>query len=294
MKIRFLIPFAFLLLALSCTREPIYDSVSRYRFEFSFPDDILWCKPEKPELIQVLFYDPQTGKKAAETFMSPDGGYLHAIAPGEWNIVAFGMGTTATVVDYTRDFNILSVHTTSVQSSPVKVVNSPDHLLVCTLTNVDIPQLSEADEPFILNIPLESVCDSWKIQVSGIKGVSYASSVSAVIFNQAAAVRLSDMALEQWSAIKAVGTVQDSLAVIPFCTFGMPQDGRIAIRVEIEAHDGQIHSQEFDITSQVRSPLKKDHVISVDFMTELLPLVQGGLDPQADDWQDHHENIEIE
>lgn len=283
-----------LTLMLSCTREPIYEGVSQYRFEFSFPDSVQWCRPKRPELIQVLFYDPETGKRVSETYMSPDGGYLYSIEPGRWNIIAFTMGSTRTMVDYARDFSLLSAHTSLIQSAPMRIVDSPDHIFVATLQDVDIPQLSEADEPFVLNIPLKPLCDSWRVEVSGIEGLEYASSITLLAFNQAGEVRLCDMDRGDWCAIKASGTVQDSLAVIPFCTFGMPPDGNVAIRVIIEAEDGQKHSNDFDITPQVRSPLKRDHIISVDFRTELMPLVQGGLDPRSDEWEDHNEFLEIE
>ena len=283
-----------LALMLSCTREPIYEGVSQYRFEFSFPDSVLWCRPERPELIQVLFYDPATGKRVSETYMTPDGGYLYAIEPGRWNIVAFTMGSTRAMVDYARDFSLLSAHTSLIQSAPMRIADSPEHIFVATLQDVDIPQLSEADEPFVLDIPLKPLCDSWRVEVSGIEGLEYASSITLLAFNQAGEVRLCDMDRGDWCAIKASGTVQDSLAVIPFCTFGMPPDGNVVIRVIIEAEDGQKHSNDFDITAQVRSPLKRNHIISVDFQTKLLPLIQGGLDPQTDEWEDHNEFLEIE
>lgn len=295
MNKRFLPTLIFTLaLVLSCTREPIYDGVSQYRFEFSFPDTVQWCKPQKPELIQVLLYDPQTGKKAGETYMSPDGGYLYAIEPGNWNIVAFTMGSKRTLVDYARDFSLLSAHTSLIQSSPIRTVDSPEHIFVGTLQNVEIPRLSEADAPFILDIPLKPLCDSWRVEVTGIEGLEYASAITLLAFNQAGEVRFCDMDRGDWCAIKATGTVEGSLAVIPFCTFGMPPDGSVTIRVIIEAEDGQRHYNDFDVTPQVRSPMKRNHIISVDFQTELQPLVQGGLDPVADEWEDHNEFLEIE
>lgn len=280
--------------ASSCSREPIYDEVSKYRFEFSLPEQVLWCEPGEPELIQVLFYDPETGRKVDETYMSPAGGYLYSVEPGNWNIVAYTMGSTRTQIDYDRDFALLTAHTSLIQSSPLRVVNGPDHIFECTLPGQYIPQLSEADEPFVLNIPLRPLCDSWRVEVSGIEGLNYASSVSLLVFNQAGEVRLSDMGRSEWCAIRATGSVQGSLAVIPFCTFGMPTEGSVSIRVVIEAEDGQKHSHDFDVTAQIRSPLKRDHVIRVDYPVELLPLIQGGLDPSADEWEGHRETIDID
>lgn len=284
-----------LMVALSCTRDPIYDEVSRYRINFEFPDSVLYLRPVMPELIEVLFFDPATGKKVDETYMAPQGGYLYSFTPGTYNVIAFALGPSRVSVNYPKDFSLITAETNLIQSSPVRIINAPEHFFVGTTTPAEFPFLSEADPPYTLTIPMHSLCDSWNVTVTGIRGLQYASSLNLYVFNQAEEVALRDLSRQGISAISVSGRadLQKGTAEYPFCTFGMSPDGQILIRVVIEAQDRQTHSREFDITSQVRDPLNTGHLIVVDFPTELSPMIQGGLDPSADEWDDHHEFIDV-
>lgn len=285
-----------LLFLASCTRDPIYDEVTQYRIRFSIDNDVLYCPEADPELIQVIFYNPQSGKKVSEVYMGTDGGYLYDIQPGEYAIVAFGMGASRTDIEYTKDLNLLCAQTKVLQNSPEKVINSPQHQLVGTVIPATIPYLSEADEPFILDIPMKSVCESWKVMVSGIKGLQFASSVNLYLSNQTSEVSLKDMSRDGFCTInvKDYGiSSPEGLLEIPFCTFGMKGEGEVTARLVIEAQDRQFHSQVYDITAQVRNPDNTEHTIYLDFQTELHPLIQGGLDPGADEWDEHREHIDV-
>jgi len=280
---------------ISCQRDPIYDSVSKYRFEFDIDENVLYCDPPKTELIQVLFYDPQTGKKIDETYMSPDGGYLYSIQPGYYDIVVFSMGSDRTDITYTKDLNLLTAETKTLQSTPVRIINAPGHVFTGAAGNVMIPHLSEADSPFILRFPMKSICDSWKIMITGVEGLEYASSVWVYVFNQREEILLKDMTPTGSCAIRASGKALPSEGVLEsqFCTFGMINDGQPTVKVVIEAQDGRTHSMDFDVTRQVWDESNSSHIITVDFPTKLLPLKQGGLDPSADEWDDNHEFIDI-
>lgn len=287
------LPFLFLV---SCTRDPIYDEVSQYRISFDMDRNDLYCQEKDPELIQVVFYDIQSGKKIRELYMGPEGGYLYDIQPGDYAIVAFGMDAGRTDIEYTKDLNLLRAQTKVLQKSPEKIINSPQHRLVGTVIPATIPYLSEADEPCVLNIPMSSPCDSWKVTVTGIKGLQFASSVNLYLSNQVCEVSLKEMKGEGLCTINVKDyqiSAQEGLLEIPFCTFGMSPEGPITARLVIEAHDRQFHSQTYDVSSQVRDPGNTQHSIMLDFQTELLPLVQGGLDPQADEWDEHREHIDV-
>jgi len=280
----------------SCTREPIYDAVSKYRFEFELDSDVLYCKDASPELIEVLFYDPASGKKVTEAYMSPTGGYLYSVEPGMYDIVAFSMGAKSTDITYTKDLNLLTAETKVLQSSPEKVIVSPDHVYACVKRGVVIPSLSEADPEFSLEFPLESVCDSWKVEVRGIKGLRYASSAYLYVSGQTADILLKDMKKEGTCSVRAKSqAVRDTTCLeIPFCTFGMTGSGTITAKLIIEAQNGQKHTGEFDITSQVRDSCNATHLITIDFPAELKPPVQGGLDPSSDPWNENREHIDIQ
>lgn len=297
MKSRLLIPLlAMSLVFLSCTRDPIYDEVSRYHICFSIDSDVLYCRGKQPELIQVIFYDPVSGKKIDEAYMGPEGGYLYSFTPGAYDIVAVSMGSSRTELTFTKDFNLLTAQTKTIQSSPVKVIAAPDHMYAGVMAGTVIPFLSEADPPFELTIPMKSVCDSWKIKVTGVKGVEYSAGITAYVFNQTQEIYLKDNRPSGNCAIRAEGrAVQDEgVFEIPFCTFGMSDTGTIRIRVDIEALDRKVHSMEFDVTSQILDVSNREHLITVDFPTELSPMIQGGLDPSADKWDEHHEFVDIE
>lgn len=294
MRNRLLLLVSLLALSVGCSRDPIFDEVSKYRVDFDIRDNALWCRKASPELIQVMFYDPASGKKVYETYLSPEGGYLYSITPGRYNIVAFAMGDGATDIEYSRDFNLLSARTKTIQTKPETVINAPDHLLVGTLTPVDIPYLSEADPLFRMTIPMSSICDSWKVVVKGVKGLEYTSSVSMYVYNQKAEVPIRTMQAEGSSALSTKGApnLSEGTLEIPFCTFGM-NDGGISVRISIESLDRQVHTAVFDVTDQVTDTSNDNHVITVEFPVELLPPIQGGLDPSADEWDDHHEFIDV-
>lgn len=281
---------------LSCQRDPIYDEVSKYRFEFEIDQSVLYCKAALPELIQVMFYDPQTGKKVQETYMTPQGGYLHSFQSGTYDIVAFTMGSDRTDITYTKDLNLLTAETKTLQSSPVRIINAPGHVFTGVARSVVIPHLSEADPQFTLTLPLKSICDSWRVVVTGVRGLEYASNVSVYVFNQAEEVLLKDMTPTGSCAIRASGEALPDMGYIQseFCTFGMNPEGQVSLRIVIEAQDGRLHSREFDVTDQIRSKSNADHTITVDFPTELLPLTQGGLDPSSDEWDENREFIDIQ
>lgn len=283
-----------LTVSVSCTRDPIYDEVSKYRIDFTMDRDVLYCAEDDPNLIQLMFYDLSTGRKADECYMEPGGGYLYAIRPGEYGVVAFGMSENNTTVDYTKDLELVCAQTKEIQKNP-KVIIAPGHLYAGCVVPARIPYLSEADPAFTMRIPLKSICDSWKVVVTSVKGLEYASSITLYLSGQKSEVSLKDMEVEGDCTIMATGTAHKEVgtAEIRFCTFGMNTGGKIIARVVIEAQDRQKHTGEFNVTAQVRDPLNTDHVITIDFPVELLPMIQGGLDPGADEWDEHHEYIEV-
>lgn len=295
-------PLAFIMTALlslasvlSCQRDPIFDSVSKYRFEFDIEDDVLYCKAQKAELVQVLFYDPASGKKINETYMSPEGGYLYSILPGNYDIVAFTMGSDRTDITYTKDLNLLSAETKILQSTPVRIINAPGHVFTGVAGGVMIPHLSEADAPFVLKLSLRSICDSWRMIITGVEGLEYATSVSVYVFNQREEILLKDMTRTGNCAIRASGkaVLSEGILESEFCTFGMIAEGATTARVVIESQSGKTYSKDFDISEQTRDQNNSTHTITVEFPLKLLPLKQGGLDPSADEWDSNHEFIDI-
>lgn len=283
-----------LLLACACTRDPICDEVSRYRIDFSLDRKVRYCKEKDPSLVQVMFYDLSTGRKVDECYMDPQGGYLYAVQPGEYGVIAYGMSENSTSVNFTKDLGLITAETKEIQKNP-KVITAPGHLFAGTVIPAVIPYLTDADPPFVMTIGLKSICDSWKVVVTGVKGLEYASGVSLYLSGQKSEVYLKDMEARGDCTIMAPGAAlaESGTAEIPFCTFGMNTDGDIIAKVILEAQDRQKHTREFNVTDQVRDPLNTDHVITIDFPVELLPMIQGGLDPGADEWDEHHEFIDV-
>lgn len=279
----------------SCTRDPIYGEVSGYRITFDIDNDVLYCRPALPELFQVMFYDCESGKKVYETYMGSEGGYLHAFNPGRYHVVVYGLGGNKASVEYTKDFKLLSIETKVFQNTPMKIRNAPEHLLMGALTEIEIPYRSEADPEFILTVPVASVCDSWKVCIHGIKGLQYSSSARLVVNRQVCGIEVDGMKKDDIGSIISMSydIVGNEVLEMPFCTFGMPDEGAVTIRVELEAQDRRVHTAEYDITSQVRDQQNISHIINVQMDIELQPMVQGGLDPSADEWDPHHEHIEI-
>lgn len=283
-----------LLLASSCTRDPICDEVSKYRIDFTLDRNTLYCQERDPELIQLMFYDLASGKKVDETYMSPQGGYLYSIQPGEYGIIAFGISENSTSVTYTKDLGLISAETKVLQAKP-KVINAPGHLYVGKAIPATIPYLTDMDPGFTMNIPLHSICDSWKVVIKGVKGLEYASYVTLYLSGQASDVSLRDMSPNGDCTICATGKAfpDKGTAEIPFCTFGMNRDRIITAKIILEAQDRQKHTGEYDVTAQIEDPSNTEHIITIDFPVELKPMIQGGLDPGADQWDEHHEFIDV-
>lgn len=289
-------------MALSCRRDPICDEVSQYRIEFDIHDSVNYLKPKPAPLIKVMFYDPETGKHVDETFMSPDGGYLYAIEPGKWDIVAYTMDAGKTQVTYPSNLSLLTAETTTIQTNPVKVISAPDHMFTATMRGVDIPYLTDQDPQFLLTMPLEPVCDSWMVRVDSVQGLKYCSDVNMYVFNQYSEYSFErkspegscvENVLTGYAVMDTTGWNEDYIK-IPFCTFGMPEEGDITLRIILTAQDGFAHSRDFNVTDQVRDPENTAHLLRVGFETELKPLVQGGLNPVADEWDPHREVIPLE
>ena len=279
----------------SCTREPIYEEVSGYRIDFEIDNDVLHCQSALPELFQVMFYDCTSGKKVYETYMGSTGGYLHAFNPGRYDVVVYGMGENKASVEYTKDYSLLSIETKVFQNSPLRIVNAPDHLLLGVLPQTDIPYRSEADPEFRLTVPLQSVCDSWKVCVHGIKGLQYSSSARLVVNRQVQRIEVDGMKREESGPIILMrySITDNDVLEMPFCTFGMPDEEDVIIHIELEAQDRKIHTADFNVTDQIRDPKNVSHILDVLMEVELQPMVQGGLDPSADEWDPHHEQIDI-
>lgn len=283
----------------SCHRDTVYDPVSQSKIQFEIEDGVMYDAPSSIDLIHILFYDPVSGKKVDETYTPLSGGYIYPYHQGKtYDIIAYAMGSAKTNVTYVNSIDLLTAESTTIDYSVDKVNTAPSHLFLACRQGVTIPHRSVMDEEWVLNLRLKSICEEWKIVVSGVKGLQYTSAIEFTINNQVDEVLLKDIIQNgtcklNIRANKGSNIIGDRIEA-SFQTFGMRRDATITLQTRLTAEDGQIHVLKKDITSQVTDPSNSKHLILVDFDTTLSPYVQGGLDPRAEEWDDNKEKIEIE
>lgn len=296
-KLYLLIPIL-IALASSCQRDPIQGEVSKYRIEFTFDEDILYLKPNRPQLIQFTLYDSQTGKKMKgnnDIPMSPEGAYFVLEKPGIYDIVAVSMSSSSVKLSRTDDISVMTLLTNNISGSN-KTIQMPDHYYIGAAKRIEFPHLTESDAPFVYKLPLRSVSDSWMIEIHGLKGLEYLNSLEIRIGSQSEYLSVSDM-MPKGNATVLVNRnykSENGILYIPFCTFGMPEKGEVNLKIALKAQDGYIHTLNTDASEQVFDPGNKSHIIRLEMDAELKPLEQGGLDPRSEEWNENWEHIRIE
>lgn len=101
----------------SCERRPLHDLNGQIRVRIDVDRDVLnaGTLPE-PEVMRVLFYDPETMQKVSEDYVGPNGGYV-SIRPGNYRMLVYNFDTESTLVQDDRDYWSIKAYTNDVSSS---------------------------------------------------------------------------------------------------------------------------------------------------------------------------------
>lgn len=300
----------------SCYRRELLDAECKVRVEFNFDYNIVNYKvPGDPELMRVVFYDHESGRRMAETFLPPAGGFVSVPAGRHYDVMAWNFDTEVTQVKYDGEFsNVLATTGTIPESSKTRLKSrarmkasddeiflyDPDHLFVGRKIDEYITPPSVAGTETVIVLDCKTVVESWILNVDKIKGAQYVSSISCVINNLA---EYNTIAFDRRS--ESMATVyfdkgrltHEGLYSVPFNTFGRNHQigAKQTLSMVITDLGGKNYVFNVDVTDQfIDNPLQIIN-IKTDDIDIPIPLTQtgGGMDPSVDEWQDIVSHINI-
>lgn len=292
-----LILIAALLALASCRREPLHEPISNYYLSLDISLEALHKKPAMPSIVTAIFYDHKTGEKAFQEYVNVPGGYLYGVTPGTYDILLYNLGTTYTHVDSLSRIDQAYAYTNQI-SSGYELKYEPDHLLVGSLFNQEIPALIESDSTYVIKASMETLLDTWKLEVHKIKGLKNATSIGIMIDGLVDSKKLaSGLMSEREMKMYFAGVIDNEYKLIetPFCIFGKLPGAvsKLDLQISVLGDDGASYKLNTDITKQFNDPDNVQHIISVDFDIEIKAKEGGGFKPTVDNWENIVENFEF-
>jgi len=281
----------------SCRREPLHEPKSDYYLDLDISLDALHKKPSMPSFVTAIFYDHETGEKAFQEYINANGGYLYGALPGTYDVLLYSLGTTYTHVDSLGRINQAYAYTNPI-SEGYELKYEPDHLLVGTIYNQNIPALIEKDSTFYIKAHMETLIDTWKLEVHKIKGLKNATSIGIMIdglvdSKKLATGLLSDREMKMYFA----GVIDNEYKLIetPFNIFGKLAGAvsKLNLQISVIGDDEASYKLNTDITDQFNDPENTQHIIKVDFDIEIKAKEGGGFQPKVDEWTTIVENFEL-
>lgn len=289
------------LLCASCTREPLHEEGSSYRVKFNIDYSMIYGTPVEPKLMTVLIYDPATGQKVGQEFISPTGGFINSVLPGNtYDFIVYNYDTETTGVSGTDFHNTVKAFTSSTHSGSSLIIAEPDHLYVDVLNNIYIPHIPADDlSVFTIETHPKTILDTYKLVVEGIKGLKNAQAIAVYIGGQASGRMLGTGNLISEScyvSFKGLPNYATDEIVNVFNTFGklpdVPSD--IILNIMISGADGATYVLRKDVTSQFLAGNNPEHIIRAEFDATINPRKEGGIEPSVDPWDTEHEQWNIE
>ena len=166
-----------------------------------------------PEMMRVMFFDPETFELITESYLPPTGGRI-SLPPGKYKFIGYNFDTEATLLRNDRNYYSIEAYTnevsTAMKSSILNsirygrsatkggtdedawaaaltkvqesaIIYEPDHLFVShqdvEVLNIQVDQTIEADA--------ETIIETWQISVR-IKNEQYMASARALLTGQIA------------------------------------------------------------------------------------------------------------
>lgn len=283
------------LLLCCCNRIEILDTTSNYKVEISINrESILYKAPDKIENVAVMLYDPNSYQQTLTNYFKSEGGYLTSgIKPGDYIMMCYNIDTQSSTMRRTDYINYTYVSTGTPRTTETgeKIYNEPDHIFIST-DNVRLPVIAEKDGEHVTKIYPRSICDSWRLIVNGVKGTRWARSANMFIGNQRTAYSLLERRYDgeeimHHEMMNDMNHETDEITC-DFCTLGMSDnpDKRIKIQLIFQADNGEMFTEIFDVTDQVRDPQNARHIIEIEYNIEMKKNEEGGIRPSSTEWDD--------
>ena len=325
---------ALLLMLCGCQRRPLvypdYNTLVRVRINTDgirnvttgiYNEDV--PVPEiAPEVMHVLFYEPDGNSLVAESFVSEsssdgDGytwisGYL-SLVPGDYRMLAYNFGTEGTTVDGYGNYETATAGSGTVSEQILSrytskapgeiVVYEPDHL---TVANLELESVPFHDGMHVIEAEATTVVETWYIQIK-VEGLEYVSGAQAFLsgMHSGNVISQGDRVEEPQNTVYFSLQAGDDGGVPVICgifnTFGRVPGAQNDLRLtfDIRTKDGRTVNAEYDISDLFLSPDAVDHnwllmeqTLTID-PPEYEPGVGGGFQPEVGDWEDEHHDILI-
>ena len=289
-----------------------------------------------PANMRVGMYNPDNHSLSYADFVGPEGGYISP-EPGTYDILVYNFETESTILRgeddflkaeaYTNEISpylkgqirplleqrrklrqerlaASSVSETAATDDEERVVYEPDHLFVGRFKGQDIPQLllEEGDREIVIEVDATSIVETWKIEIKGVQGAEYISSISAIISGQAASTYLysgedSDESVSVYFTMQTnrARTSDEGMIMGSFNTFGKKPgvESELSLDVSITDSGGNTYDIHYDITSDFQDNPERVIVIEDDISIDPPSSGGGGFDPSVEDWDDVTSDIEL-
>lgn len=300
LAIRAAIAAGALLAMVCCQRIDIIDTTSNYKIETSYDESaILYKQAEAVNNLSLILFDTQIHNKSQSYLLAKEGGYLpESVMAGEYTLFLYQMDLGSTLLKRTDDIDYTHFTTSTAEDKDgVKIYGEPTHVFQYCAP-LSLPTLAE-DEEFVHKATMRSVCDSWRVIISGMTGAKYATKADMYIHNQCTmflagtnkpsgeGVLHHEMLGEMRSA------AEDGTVTCDFCTFGMPEEDK-TVNIQLNLYSGsEKFSKIFDVTSQVYNPSNTEHIIKIKYEIQFVESTTGGLEPSAQEWEEDTEVIDL-
>ena len=278
-----------------------------------------------PEYIKVIFYDKDTQSQRASFVLPAEGGQV-TVAPGDYHLLAYSLGTESTQIDglgnlenakaFTSDISQLmksrfeavvanarasenpdtSTVTRGYEDDPI--VYEPDHLYVVNEGDIHVPSVTKQSENIVIHATASTILDVYSLEVLGVTGCENIEKVEAFITGQ---IKENYFGLETRGIDPATlyvtlktDAANNRLYTI-FGTFGkLPKaNNKIYLDITVTDTSGGQYRYVYDVTDQFddASNVNRKLVIRDEIDIPKGSAGGGGLAPSVGDWD--NEEIDI-
>lgn len=316
-KMRYILLVAVMaLLSVACQRRPIEEEYLRVYLDLTIDRNVLNYEvgEKEPGRMRVAFFDAVTHEYLSHDMVSSEGGYIFA-PYGDVDMVVYNFEAGNTFIHNQYVWSSMQAYTDEISEmqrsrftrylqSRVEVRPSyddirltPGHLFVAREHNIHIPR-HITEDMFIIRTTAKSAVESWLVDINGISGMEYISSITMMISGQAKThfVATNTDSTEPVALyFEVVKTLRRSTTLTSrFETFGRELTSGDTALLSVLFTDKQGHSYmyNFDVSDQMENNPKQHIVIDADINIPK-PEVGGGFKPELEDWNEHRYDIDI-
>lgn len=323
----------------ACERRPLVDPSERVRVRVvvkvqNIPNvtsgiynDRIPLPQISPNIIRVMFFNPESGEVATQAFISSKGvdaegnEYLEgnvSILPGHYDMMCYNFDTPSTLITGDNNWNSIMAYTREVDdsyytrfkskadaSAPL-IYHEPDHLVLARENDIIIPDHSDL---ITIHTEAHSIIDSYYLQIRLVNG-KYASNASAVLTDLSPSNRLADnertqehsgVYFEMQRSVdpRLKSSNQDVLCAV-FNTFGkLPETSPASRKSELYVSFNIITAtgEQVEMTVDMDSIFRTEdaqlrHWLLID-KEIVIPKPNGAFNPSAEGWDIIHGVVDI-